>query len=92
MNTKTPILCINDAIIYDSLMHAAQTYGVSKSAISLHLSGRRSSVGGLVFVKVTGTESASELEDIIATTIKNFFPLQVDLTVSLPERGDVNGK
>lgn len=92
MNRSQPILCINNGIVYKSLLDAATKLNVTKGAISNHLAGKRSAVGGLVFVKVTGNESKSELEAITTNALKTFFKLKVDVEVSLTESGESDGK
>lgn len=86
-----PVLCINNGIVYKSLTAAANTFNICKGEISRNLTGARGSVHGLVFVKVNGTETKSELEKIIAEGIKKSFLLEIEISVSLPERSDNNG-
>ena len=91
MNRSQSILCINNGTVYKSLLDAATKLNVTKGAISLQLAGKRSTVGGLVFVKINGTESKSELETITANAIKDFFKLKMDIKISFSESGDSDG-
>lgn len=91
MNRSQPILCINNGIVYKSLLDAATKLNVTKGAISNHLAGKRSSVGGLVFVKVTGTESVSELENITVNAMKEFFKIEVGIKINLSESSESDG-
>lgn len=58
------ILCINDGITYEICTAAAQTYKVTRSAISRQVNGRLKSVKGLYFMTVSGNETPDELQSI----------------------------
>lgn len=80
---KQPLLCINTGVVYESMISASKTLGIEKSQISHQLSGKCVSVNGLVFVKINGTESIPELENIIASTIKSRYKIAVNISVTL---------
>lgn len=58
------VMCINDGRIFPSLDIAANTYKISKSAITRQIKGERKKANGLFFVEITGHETKSELQQI----------------------------
>lgn len=49
---RITVLCINDGIIYPSMLDAAKQYGISQSAISRQINGKRKTAKGYYFVIV----------------------------------------
>lgn len=51
-NHKTPVVCIETGIIYDSVSHASEELGILRTSIFNMLSGSSKSAGGYHFKKV----------------------------------------
>lgn len=58
----TPIICINDGKIYDSIKSASIHYGMSRNTISKQLTGLRSKANGLYFMYVTEDMNQEDIE------------------------------
>lgn len=58
----TPIICINDGTIYDSITSASIHYGMSRNTISKQLTGLRGKANGLYFMYVNENMSQEEIE------------------------------
>lgn len=79
MKTGRPgkkIMCINDGVIYKSCTAAAQTYKVTRSAISRQVNGCLKSVKGLYFVTVNGNETPDELQSIRMQYLSQFIRIE----------------
>lgn len=86
-----PILCVNTGVVYSSMSEASKSLDIHKSQISHQLAGERSTANGLVFVKINGNESVSELEKIIASSIQSHYKISVRLNATLSEDGELDG-
>lgn len=51
--TRKPVMCCNTGKVYRSIAQAASTLCLDSSSLSAHLRGKRKSVGGLTFIRVT---------------------------------------
>lgn len=75
------IMCINDGLIYDSIMSAAEFYQTSHSTISKQLMGIRPAAAGRYFVYVDEMLSESDLFEIRKRKILEIYNLS-NITIS----------
>lgn len=77
MSKHTPVLCINSGDVYPSARAAASAIGVTESSMSNHLSGKRKTCNGFLFVRLNGSESEDEIIEIRCRYLQDVYGIAI---------------
>lgn len=69
------VMCVNSGKIYNTAQDAADDTGVSKSGISLVLSGKRAGCNGYIYIYVPADQSSGDYQQIRAAALADLLKI-----------------
>lgn len=81
MKKPIEIICVNTGQVFKSIGEAARRLGVERCNISAQLLGKKMTVNGYIFKRITGSETSEELKQICLDSIRDDFKMTLPLTV-----------